>query len=91
MTIVSRKAVHDMIDRFPDSLLVDIAQILSTVDRLARPVNGKKPPYRPVPLGGMWENVTISDADIASVRAEMWQDFGKSEGFFHSSQKTKEL
>ena len=35
-----------------------------------------KPPYTPVPLGGLWEGVKISDEDLAAIRQEMWSVFG---------------
>jgi hypothetical protein len=35
-------------------------------------------PYTPVPLGGLWQDVTITDKDIDTVRQEMWQGFGET-------------
>jgi len=78
MTIVNRQYVHELVDRFPDPLLSDIAQLLRTLEQLAQPLNGKKPPYTPVQLGGLWAGVSVSDDDIDAVRGEMWRNFGSS-------------
>ncbi len=79
MLTVDRQYVHELIDRFPDPLLDDIARLLRTVEQLAYPINGKKPPYYPVQLGGLWAGVSVADEDIESVRKEMWRNFGKAE------------
>ncbi len=78
MTIVNRQYVHKLVDRFPESLLGDIAQLLRAVEQLVHPANGKKLPYHPLRMGGLWAGSVISDEDIESVRAGMWANFGES-------------
>lgn len=42
--------------------------------RLARAWRQTRPgsSYKPVPLGGLWEGVSVTDQDLADVRREMW-------------------
>lgn len=79
MTIMNRQYVHELVDRLPDPLLGDIAQLLHTVEQLTNPRNDKKPPYTPVKMGGLWSGASVSDEDIESVRREMWRNFGRLE------------
>ena len=34
------------------------------------------PPFEPAALGGLWEGVHITEADIAEARKDMWSNFG---------------
>ena len=72
MSTVSRSDLYRLIDQLPESALLEVARFLEFVSYKQK----NTPPYTPVALGGLWQDLTISDEDIATVRQEMWQGFG---------------
>jgi hypothetical protein len=77
MTASYRQQAHELVDKLPDSTLVDLLTwVQSQRDR--QPVKNKKAPeFTPVALGGLWQGLRISEEEIARLRQEMWAGFGE--------------
>ena len=81
-----KKQVVTVLDELPDETLVEVARFLDYLQYKLKhyPLDTAVPPseqtpYRPVPLGGLWKGVTITDEDITEARREMWGNFGECE------------
>jgi len=79
--LVTREKIIGAIEELPAQALPEIAEFISFLQfKLGQAASSGEPPYQPVRLGGLWQSAQISDEDIADVRREMWQGFGKKIG-----------
>jgi hypothetical protein len=70
---VTREDLVDFLRRLPEGQLARAAELLHQLEDVSTaPV--------PVRLGGLWNGLTISEADIADARKEMWGKFGDRVG-----------
>ena len=77
MSTISRTELHNLIDKLPEPALSEVAQFVKFVQfKLTKETDTDSDTYTPIPLGGLWQGITITDEDIATVRQEMWKDFG---------------
>lgn len=78
MTMISRTGLYRLIDELPEAMLPEVFHFLEFLHfKLEKEVISTTP-YTPVPLGGLWQGVTITDEDIDTIRQEMWQGFGEA-------------
>lgn len=67
-----------LLDPIPDATLQELAMFLDYQQyKLGRRAPGT--PYTPVPLGGVWAGIEVSDEDLAETRSDMWGHFGERE------------
>ena len=70
---VIREDLVDLLRRLPEGQLEKAAELLHQLEGAsAAPV--------PVRLGGLWKGLTISEADIADARKDLWGNFGDRVG-----------
>jgi hypothetical protein len=71
----TRDRIIALLDSLPDEALAEVVSFLEfqRTKSANRPTD--EPPYRPTPMGGLWRGVTITEADIAEARREMWGRF----------------
>jgi hypothetical protein len=74
-----KKRINRTINTLPESSLVEVATFLEYLQYRASGGRQTTPPYTPVPLGGLWQGVVITDEDIEEIRQEMWMGFGERE------------
>jgi hypothetical protein len=65
------------LDSLPEESLSEVATFLEFLQY--KHAGQRQTPYVPVALGGLWQDISISDEDIAEVRREMWSSFGERE------------
>ena len=73
--IVTRQQVIGAIQELPGEVLPEIAEFVEFLRFKAQKAQGALP-YKPVALGGLWGDITLTEADIAEARREMWGNFG---------------
>jgi hypothetical protein len=78
VTTVSRSGLYQLIDELPEAMLPEVFHFLEFLHFKLENEVISNTPYTPVPLGGLWQDVTITDKDIDTVRQEMWQGFGET-------------
>ncbi len=71
--VVTREELLDLVRRLPEGKLSEAGALL-------RPLLEGRPPFKPVPLGGILKGYVITEADIAEARKEMWGGFGERIG-----------
>lgn len=76
MSTISRIELHHLIDELPEPALPEVAQFVKFVQFKLTKEPDVPDTYVPIALGGLWQEITISDEDIATVRQEMWKNFG---------------
>lgn len=70
-----KKRISQTIERLPESTLVEVATFLEYLEYRESPRNrAQTTPYTPIALGGLWQDVVITDDDIAEIRREMWSN-----------------
>jgi hypothetical protein len=70
-----KRHVLSVLDELPEESLTEAATFLDFQRFKLSGHPAEKTPYRPVPLGGLWRGIHISDEEIAGVRREMWSRF----------------
>ena len=78
MSTISRSDLYHLIDELPDPVLTEAAHFLEFLRFKLTQESSLPTPYAPIPLGGLWKGLTITDDDMAAVRQEMWQGFGEA-------------
>jgi len=68
-----------VLDTLPEAALEEVATFLGYLQYKLGWGTSQPTPYKPIALGGLWADVTITDEDIAEVRREMWGKFGEDE------------
>jgi hypothetical protein len=63
-----KQQVLAMLDALPDDALEDVAKFLEYQRYKRGERQSTDSPYRPVPLGGLWEGVRIRDEDVGEVQ-----------------------
>lgn len=71
MSIINRADLHRLIDELPESVLLEVARFLEFVRFKLDKQQSSPTLYTPVALGGLWNEVTITDEDIANIRQEI--------------------
>ncbi|MCI0396821.1 MAG: DUF2281 domain-containing protein [Chloroflexi bacterium] len=72
-----KEQIVKSLERLPEETLPEVMTFLEYLQyKQVRSTSGPTP-YVPVPLGGIWAGVTITDEDIAEARREMWANFGE--------------
>lgn len=75
-SVASKQRLLTTLDLLPENILKEVITFVEYL--LYRQDHSAKPtPFKPIPLGGLWKNVSITDEDIAEVRQEMWSNFGE--------------
>ena len=74
-----KEQIIETLDTLSDESLREVVTFLEHLQYKPGSSVLQHPPYRPVPLGGLWKGVTVTDEDIAEVRREMWDGFGERE------------
>lgn len=64
MTTVGRTDLYHLIDKLPESMLPEVSYFLEFLHFKVKKEAVSVTPYLPVPLGGLWRDVTISDETI---------------------------
>lgn len=74
----TKQRLFTILDLLPDHLL---NETLTFVEYLQYKQNhlAESTPFKPVALGGLWKDVSITDEDITQMRQEMWGTFGELE------------
>jgi hypothetical protein len=73
----TRDRIIALLDTLPDEALAEVVSFLEfqRAKSAHRPTDN--PPYLPTPMGGLWRGVSITEADIAEARREMWGRFAE--------------
>jgi hypothetical protein len=77
VSTIDRTKLQRLVDELPDEVLSDVALFLEFI-RYKVTTESSTTPYVPIPLGGLWQDITITDNDITTVRHEMWRGFGEA-------------
>ncbi|NJN96255.1 MAG: DUF2281 domain-containing protein [Anaerolineales bacterium] len=77
MPVMNRTELHRLIDELPEPIIPEVAQFVEFI-QFKLDQQTREPTYTPVTLGGLWAGLTVTDEDIATVRREMWADFGEA-------------
>ncbi len=64
---VKQRILH-LLDSLPPEQLEEVADFVEFLQRRRR-----RPKYEPVALGGLWNEVSLTEEDIDEIRREMWQ------------------
>ena len=70
-----RDRIIALVEALPDEALADVVSFLEIrhARSSTRPAGG--PVHLPTPMGGLWQGVGITEADIAEARRKMWGRF----------------
>jgi hypothetical protein len=60
-----RQRAHELVDKLPDAAIVDLLSWMQS----KRTRQQRKPYFTPVPMGGLWKGIRISDEDITGALA----------------------
>ncbi len=72
----SKQRLLTTLDLLPENALKEVFTFVD-YSLYKQERSAKATPFKPIALGGLWENVSITDEDIAEVRQEMWRHFGE--------------
>ena len=74
--IITRQQIIGAIQELPGETLPEVAEFVEFLRFRTQKAKGT-PPYEPVALGGLWEGIVLTEADIAEARREMWNSLGE--------------
>ena len=67
-----RNRIIALVESLPDDALADVVSFLEVQQAKSSGRLAAGPPYRPTPLGGLWQGLRMTEVDIAEARREMW-------------------
>jgi hypothetical protein len=74
-----KEELDALLDDLPETALREVASFVEFQRFKLGQHAAKRPPYRPVRLGGLWQGITVDEGDIADARREMWARFAEAE------------
>lgn len=74
------KQIKQQIIRLLDTLPAErLEEVVDFVEFLRMRHIPQPPTYTPIPLGGLWSDVVLSDEAMTEARNELWRGFGERE------------
>lgn len=70
-----RERVVTMVASLPDEALPEVVAFLERQQARLGQSAARVPRFRPTPMGGLWQGIEITEADIADARREMRGSF----------------
>jgi len=80
VTVTYRQKAHDLVDKLPDATILDLLAWIQSKRVQRQSDTLKATRFTPVPMGGLWQGIRISNEDIAATRQQMWASFGETSG-----------